>query len=107
MGLKKYEKTRDDSAETESPVSEFYYGGEHYQRQDWRRRACDSNPNDRRLGMYEAGGRDFEERLFGYRPRERRLPELKPAPNRESEAFFPEKEPLTHLTQEAGPGVFV
>ena len=55
MGLKKYEKTRDDSAETESPVSEFYYGGEHYQRQDWRRRACDSNPNDRRLGMYEAG----------------------------------------------------
>ena len=66
-----------------------------------------SNPYDRRLGMYEAGGRDFEERLLGYRPLERSLPEQKAAHDRESEAFFPEEELPPPLTQEAEPKAFV
>lgn len=42
---------------------DYYYGGGHTQRSDWGERAFDNNPRDRREGMYEAGGRDFDERL--------------------------------------------
>ncbi|HEY8279172.1 MAG TPA: BON domain-containing protein [Bdellovibrionota bacterium] len=48
---------------------DFYYGGAHAQREDWPSRAFDNNPRDREEGMYDAGGRDFSERMrdtYGY-----------------------------------------
>ncbi len=41
---------------------DFFYGGQSSQRDDWEFRAFDNNPWDRREGMYQAGGRDFDER---------------------------------------------
>lgn len=49
---------------------DHYYGGPRAQREDWPRRSFDNNPSDRREGMYEAGGRDFEERLHERGPEE-------------------------------------
>lgn len=49
--------------------NDFFYGGESAQREDWEYRAFDNNPWDRREGMYNAGGRDFDERArdsYGY-----------------------------------------
>jgi hypothetical protein len=41
---------------------DFYYGGRRAQREDWERRAFDNNDFDRREGMYDAGGRDLDDR---------------------------------------------
>ncbi|MGZ3650930.1 MAG: BON domain-containing protein [Bdellovibrionota bacterium] len=42
---------------------DYYFGGPHTQREDWETRTWDNNAFDRREGMYEAGGRDFSERM--------------------------------------------
>jgi hypothetical protein len=50
---------------------DYYYGGARSQREDWDHRAFDNNDFDRREGMYEAGGRDFDERLHDNNPDDR------------------------------------
>lgn len=46
---------------------DLYYGGPRSQREDWDHRAFDGNDFDRQEGMYEAGGRDFDETFRDYR----------------------------------------
>ena len=45
------------------PQDDRYFGGPERQASDWDRRSFDANDFDRGEGMYNAGGRDFSERL--------------------------------------------
>jgi hypothetical protein len=45
------------------PLDDRYFGGPRTQAIDWDRRAFDANYYDRKEGMYDAGGRDFAERM--------------------------------------------
>ena len=55
------DRDRKDSRELRG--DDNYYGGARSQREDWSHRAFDNEERDRGEGMYEAGGRDFKERL--------------------------------------------
>jgi hypothetical protein len=64
MSRRKYREEKNAHSARDLRGDDYYYGGAHSQRQDWGYREFDNNTFDRREGMYQAGGRDFDERLL-------------------------------------------